>query len=174
MFEARVRSASASRQAWGVGGSRNFHTFDFQHGFGNFLNMSFRQFRWKNLSEAAFHFVHVGGFGFAKAEEFSVVAADDGQEFLFLSIALNNSQTMNTMVTPAVPIGVGGVWRAGGIIEAFPGCIGAVRVMSGVLTAADVTNNFNAGLLAKPIPTKPLALAAAPGDTSALRRRHRA
>jgi hypothetical protein len=78
------------------------------------------------------------------------------------------------MVTPAVPIGVGGVWRAGGIIEAFPGCIGAVRVMSGVLTAADVTNNFNAGLLAKPIPTKPLALAAAPGDTSALRRRHRA
>jgi hypothetical protein len=174
MFDASVNSAPATRQAWGVGGSRNLHAFDFQHGFGNFLNMSFRQFRWKNLSEAAFHFVHVGGSGFAKAEEFSVVAADDGQEFLFLSIALNNSQTMNTMVTPAVPIGVGGVWHAGGIIEAFPGCIGAVRVMSGVLTAADVTNNFNAGLLAKPIPTKPLALAAALGDTSALRRRHRA
>jgi endoglucanase len=84
---------------------------------------------------------------------------------VYVDGVFNASQTMNTMLTPQVPMGAGGVWRAGGIIEAFPGCLGAVRVQSGLLTANDISGNYTAGLLAAASPSKPTGLTAAPGDT---------
>jgi hypothetical protein len=50
--------------------------FDFQHGFREVARGGVRDFRWEQLREAALHFVHVGDFGFAKAEKLSVAAAD--------------------------------------------------------------------------------------------------
>ena len=41
----------------------------------------------EDLGEVAFHFVPAVRVGFAKAKEFSIAAADDGQEFLFLPVA---------------------------------------------------------------------------------------
>jgi regulation of enolase protein 1 (concanavalin A-like superfamily) len=87
---------------------------------------------------------------------------------VYVDGVFNASQTMNTMLTPQVPMGVGGVWRAGGIIEAFPGCLGAMRVQSGLLTANDIAGNYTAGLLAAASPSKPAGLTAAPGDSQVM------
>jgi hypothetical protein len=40
----------------------------------------------EDSAEPAFHFFEAGDFRFAEAEELAVVAADDGQEFLFLPL----------------------------------------------------------------------------------------
>jgi hypothetical protein len=66
---------------------RRRDAFDGQHGLGNHSHLVVHHFRREDLCEAAFHLVNDGNVGFAKAEEFSVAAADDGQEFLPLRIA---------------------------------------------------------------------------------------
>ena len=69
----------------GCAGFGEIDAFDFQHDFGDFAQAGVCHFRRENLSEAAFHLVHAGNSGFAEVEKFSVAAADDGQEFLFLA-----------------------------------------------------------------------------------------
>ena len=59
--------------------------FDFQHGFFKQTHLVIGHFRREDLGETAFNFVQVGHVGIAKAEEFPIAAADDGQEFLFLT-----------------------------------------------------------------------------------------
>src|ERR1019366_9469714 len=61
--------------------------FDFQHGFCKQPHLGVGQFRRENLREAAFHLVHAGNGACVEVEKFSVAAADDGQEFLFLAAA---------------------------------------------------------------------------------------
>ena len=59
---------------------------DLQHGFHQQPHLVVRDFGRENLGKATFHLLKDGHVGIAKAEEFSVVAANDRKVFLFLCV----------------------------------------------------------------------------------------
>jgi hypothetical protein len=80
---------ASSAKSWRTRGCARFggrDAFDFQHGPREQPHLVVRYFGRENLCKAAFHLVHAGRVGFAKAEELSVATADDGQKFLLLRV----------------------------------------------------------------------------------------
>jgi len=90
---------------------------------------------------------------------------------LYLDGTLNAVNSPGSpLQTPATIIGIG-AGLAGGpnvAVDEFQGYIAAVRVESGVLTAADIATNYALGLLATASPIVPTGLLAKAGDGQVL------
>lgn len=87
---------------------------------------------------------------------------------VYVDDALNTNGSLAAMTTPQVLIGIGGTYHTSGIIEAFPGLIGAERVQSGLLTASDIASNYALGPMGSAAVLPPAGLTGSAGDGQAM------